>query len=61
MDVGAGDVAFDTDDPLVGELIVVASLKTAEAAERPRPVAVDGIADEADVGAAGGTPAKPPT
>ena len=54
MDVGPGDVAFDADNPVVGELIVVADLQAADRTEHPRPVGGGGRGRERDVGAAPG-------
>ena len=56
MHIAGADVAFDTQHPVVAELMVVAELDAAKAAKHPGLVAGgrEGRTDEFDVGAPGG-------
>src|SRR6185369_7346214 len=59
MDVGGADVAFEAENPVVGELVVVAELDAADWSEYPRPVGRLRRARERDVGAACGGAEEP--
>ena len=52
MDVGGADVAFEAENPVVGELVVVAELDAADRSEYPRTVGRLRRGRERDVGAA---------
>src|SRR6185369_12931354 len=54
MNVGGADVALEAENPVVGELVVVAELDAADRSEHPRPVGCLRRTRERDVGAAPG-------